>query len=699
MATSTKQVVATVPVYDYLLNPGDAVLTGAPSLAGKQVKVTLAYDKARSISPVTWLENLTVYSTKTDQNGFWQVNVVPTDNITPANTYYIVEVEGYLSYKINPILAGVPGVGWQSSAILLDIPASLTPAGQTITGPLTVTGTLAVTGLFTVVSSTGMQVDALGNVSARSFTAGVTSPYTSNLPGTGGGGQLAATPTPGGVLTGKTWDWGGERYSVYAAGAKGDGVTDDTTALRATAAAAIPTRACMALGTGTFAVTGTITLTQTLSVRGMGAQGTAINYSGSGYCFDFPTNLAANSLIFEDFSIACTSAATGAIRLGQFANATGAYFSNGSINRLVLTGPGPTQAGTIALSLTQLAGWEISQVHVQNFETCYLFDRCTANNTYRLRAQAFTFGFNATAQGTQSGGQNQGYFWDILGPALTAPATGYGIKIDDQGWTLEEPFYEPTAGNVGRAFLWITINGNWHREIGANYIPNATMTNSILIDTGCSEAYFIGCRATGVIPAMSIAAPGILGGFNGNHAFISCGTLLTGAIPAAAITSGYVQVMGPGYRTIGGTARQVPEIAARALVIPSQIYNQPGDPVMVTAAQGTTTAGTIAAGIAAQAGTGAPTPVLVGSPNDRRGSVTFGTGTVAANGNGLVYVNFSKPYFVAPSVIIGVRSGTAAQLPLTVSSVGVNGFIVQTPSAVPLGQANTAYGFDYIVEG
>jgi hypothetical protein len=182
MATSTKQTVATVEVYDYLLNSGDATLTIAPGLGGKRVKVTLAYDKARTINPVTWLENQTVYAAITDPNGFWHVFVPPTDNITPANTYYIVEVEGYLSYKINPTQAGVPAIGWQSSAILLDIPASLTPAGQTITGPLTVTGTLAVTGLLTVVSTTGMQVDAVGNISGRSLSLSATAPYIGDFP-------------------------------------------------------------------------------------------------------------------------------------------------------------------------------------------------------------------------------------------------------------------------------------------------------------------------------------------------------------------------------------------------------------------------------------------------------------------------------------------------------------------------------------
>lgn len=39
------------------------------------------------------------------------------------------------------------------------------------------------------------------------------------------------TATPQGVAWGKLWDWGGLSYNVVAAGAKGDGVTDDTTAI------------------------------------------------------------------------------------------------------------------------------------------------------------------------------------------------------------------------------------------------------------------------------------------------------------------------------------------------------------------------------------------------------------------------------------------------------------------------------------
>lgn len=299
MATSTKQVVATVPVYDYVQNPGDAVLTSAPPLAGKQVKVTLAYDKARSISPVTWLENLTVYSTKTDANGFWQVNVVPTDNITPANTYYIVEVEGYLSYKINPLLAGVPGVGWQSSAILLDIPASLTPAGQTITGPLTVTGTLAVTGLFTVASTTGMQVNAAGDISGRSLTLGLVSPY---LATAANGGQDI-----GGPLRVKNKPWFDVTHPDF--GAKADGTNDAARIQLAYAAAAAG--GTVIYPAGTYTTTANITVSSFTQSMGVGYLSSVIAPSAA-VTRAFDTTGATQKVFFSNLDI------TGAAAIGLY---------------------------------------------------------------------------------------------------------------------------------------------------------------------------------------------------------------------------------------------------------------------------------------------------------------------------------------------------------------------------------------------
>jgi hypothetical protein len=157
MATSTKQNVALVEVYDYELASGDPSAATAAGLAGKKVKVTLQYDKARSTAPIVWTDPQPVYTAVTDSNGFWHVFVVPTDNITPSGTYYLVQIEGYRTYRINPVLAGIPGVGWQSSAILLDTPASLVPAGQVV-GNLQVNGTLGVTGAVTFSALTQGQV-------------------------------------------------------------------------------------------------------------------------------------------------------------------------------------------------------------------------------------------------------------------------------------------------------------------------------------------------------------------------------------------------------------------------------------------------------------------------------------------------------------------------------------------------------------
>lgn len=63
-------------------------------------------------------------------------------------------------------------------------------------------------------------------------------PNTATLPGTGGGGQLALTPTPNGVDTGKIWDWGGKLWDVQAAGGVGNGATSDDVAISAASTAA-----------------------------------------------------------------------------------------------------------------------------------------------------------------------------------------------------------------------------------------------------------------------------------------------------------------------------------------------------------------------------------------------------------------------------------------------------------------------------
>lgn len=151
MATSTAQALATVPVWDYLMNTGDPLSTSPKGLGGKKGKITLTYSLAQSANPVTLLGTDPIPFT-TDPNGFWQVNLVPNNKISPTGTLYSVEIEGYRSYLILVTDVNVPGIGWQSAAIAIlppiggGAPGYTLPGGTTVLGPFTIQGDLTTTG-------------------------------------------------------------------------------------------------------------------------------------------------------------------------------------------------------------------------------------------------------------------------------------------------------------------------------------------------------------------------------------------------------------------------------------------------------------------------------------------------------------------------------------------------------------------------
>lgn len=141
---SAPQNVPLVRVYDYLLIPSGPGPGNAPARAGRTVTLRLVPETgtngpvlATSIAPVTQLPTVPLESSVTDGNGYWEIWIVPTDNITPSGMQYLVD-DGYRTYKINPIAAGIPGIGWQSSAIVTSTQPNLGAAGQTIPGPLTI---------------------------------------------------------------------------------------------------------------------------------------------------------------------------------------------------------------------------------------------------------------------------------------------------------------------------------------------------------------------------------------------------------------------------------------------------------------------------------------------------------------------------------------------------------------------------------
>lgn len=123
---SSPQNVPLVRVYDYLQAPSGP--SGGNAAPVKGVTVTLTpIANALSIAPVVQIPAQPEISSVTDGNGYWEIWVVPTDNMTPSGMQYQVN-DGFRSYKINPTLAGIPAPGWASSAITTTQPAVLQPA-------------------------------------------------------------------------------------------------------------------------------------------------------------------------------------------------------------------------------------------------------------------------------------------------------------------------------------------------------------------------------------------------------------------------------------------------------------------------------------------------------------------------------------------------------------------------------------------
>jgi hypothetical protein len=101
-----------------------------------------------------------------------------------------------------------------------------------------------------------------------------------------------------------------------------------------------------------------------------------------------------------------------------------------------------------------------------------------------------------------------------------------------------------------------------------------------------------------------------------------------------------------------------------------------------------------AAAAGANAGGGPPTPVKTGC-SDAAGKITFGTGTVPAAGD-QCDITFNTAYANAPKVVLTPINSATAALNLYVTST-VNGFNVSCVNAPSASQANTIYGFFYLV--
>jgi hypothetical protein len=130
---STPQVVATVILFDYLLNDAGAPIPNA------RITVLLNSSKpTTTISPPTSVA-LTQLVTTTDANGYWQFSLIPNANLNPANTTWTVQTPDS-SYDVT-----LGSVGpYQSTALgtIVNAVVPLAAATSSVTGPLTVAGLL-----------------------------------------------------------------------------------------------------------------------------------------------------------------------------------------------------------------------------------------------------------------------------------------------------------------------------------------------------------------------------------------------------------------------------------------------------------------------------------------------------------------------------------------------------------------------------
>lgn len=131
---SAPQTVATIGIFDYIYDETGVAVSGA------KVDVTLQYNQAVNNTPQVSVAPVK-YSTRTDTNGNWTLNVVPNLGMTPTGTTYMVSTQ-YNSYEISVPATGGP---YQTTSIAVTTPGSL-PSSNPIVSTLTVTGSMSVGG-------------------------------------------------------------------------------------------------------------------------------------------------------------------------------------------------------------------------------------------------------------------------------------------------------------------------------------------------------------------------------------------------------------------------------------------------------------------------------------------------------------------------------------------------------------------------
>lgn len=477
------------------------------------------------------------------------------------------------------------------------------------------------------------------------------------------------------------------------------GVADSTTAVLAKFAQAASEKRPIYFPEGIYQITSSLPWGEE-PITSAGQTGVTINFSGAGYCFDHPAMDAKRGMVLAGFTINLVGASSiGGWRLGDRGEATITGYHIQCVIRDLWVYDDAVRSGTVGFSATAVAWSVLENITVQSCETSWIMDRTTANQARMATAQGFHYGPTWTGQATPlAGGQDTTYLLQALGPDAGAPAGAYAMKVDVPNLTQVAPYYETPSGGTGKALVWLTENATGYRETQGRWQPTSTLTNTLVLDAAASNCDIkdVWFSSLGTAPASLVGAPGTGGSFNGKHHISGCDTRFTDTLTAAT-TAGYVLVEGPVRFTRPGSGLdplQALGYRGPAIMLPAHIYSDPTEtPLTASATIDDATAGKVS--MMSGAGATPPTPVVVADSNDRRGRITFGSGS-APSGNQVVRVNFATPFSYTPHVLLTDIQGGAALQPVSISSVTNEYFIVNAPVAAS--QANTAYSFSYLVE-
>jgi hypothetical protein len=447
---SSPQNVPLVRVYDYLIVPTGGATTNATPRSGRTVTLTLVPATsggtpviASSISPVTQLPSTPIQSSVSDGNGYWEVWVVPTDNILPSGMQYLLD-DGYRTYRVNPVAAGIPINGWQSSAIITSSQPNLGGAGQTIPGPVTITGTLTVTGLTTatgglVVGGPTWSVNAAGDIAARSFTAVAGSPpYTSSAIAGSINDEYWVTPPTGVAAT-------------------------DTANIQAGLTAMTATGGNVRLWPGIYAVNSTLVIPPGVCLRGAWVElgiifgdsvfGTMINVSTGAY----------NA--FETSATACKGAGLMDLAFNGFTDTTHYVIRIKAADGFRMENIAIRQAATGANGIL-FGGGTPSAL------------QCQIDNISINCGGGFTGGVGMQL-GLNSGGEifvaNSGKNWEIQGYATNLVFDNGGGCEFSEVWTQ----FPATTGIGIQINTWqsLKIDGGWFEQLGTGCVFGASAVN------------------------------------------------------------------------------------------------------------------------------------------------------------------------------------------------------------------------------